>query len=97
MNSYLKVLFFSFFFVSFVMATKFDPSVMASLSKLPIDKRERLMKQYGLQMKDNSAGLATEKRNSENTDAESSKIQERKKNPVRKSKGNGGANSPKIS
>ncbi|MEC7801208.1 MAG: hypothetical protein VX609_07950, partial [Verrucomicrobiota bacterium] len=61
MNQYLKNS--SFFWVlifPLFLEAQFDPSLMASLSKLPSEQRERLVRQYGIEQGSNTANKETD-------------------------------------
>ena len=77
-------LLFLIFFSNFLQA-QFDPSVMASLSKLPKEERDRLIQQYSSandQSKSSEQSLNQERNINENDEiAESSKVQEKQNNP----------------
>ena len=86
MNSQIKVLFLIIpLLMSSFLQAQFDPSVMASLSKLPKEDKARLIKQYGSGHTPStiSEQNLNEKRNLYENDeiVESSKIQERQNNP----------------
>ena len=78
-----QFLLFVIFFSNFIQA-QFDPSIMASLSKLPEDERYRLIQQYGSgnNPSTSSEQNLNEKRNINENDeiAESSKILEKQNN-----------------
>ena len=86
MHSYkiAPYLLFVIFFSNFLQA-QFDPSVMASLSKLPKEERNRLIQQYGnvKNQSESSEQSLNQKRNiNENYEIdESSKVQEKQNNP----------------
>ena len=72
-------------FLSNFLQAQFDPSVMASLSKLPKEERDRLIQQYGsgsAQSKSSEQNL-NQKRNINEVDeiAKSSKVEEKQNNP----------------
>ena len=55
MNQYFKTSFlFCVLFLPLFLVAQFDPSLMASLSKLSPEQRERLVKQYGIEQGSNS-------------------------------------------
>ena len=56
MNQYLKTSFlFCVLILPLFLVAQFDPSLMASLSKLPPEQRERLVRQYGIEQGSNTS------------------------------------------
>ena len=56
MNQYLKTSFLScVLFLPLFLVAQFDPSLIASLSKLPPEQRERLVRQYGIEQGSNTS------------------------------------------